>query len=179
MMKYQEIADAQYEDYEFEEVSFLGSEFRNCIFVECTFDEAYLTGTQFIECQFFSCSFNGAYIFRSLFKKCELVECTFYGAMVSTVDFTGSSFTNVRWREDCLINKPPIIIDGIEYPVTAFDNGHMQVGCHYASYEWFFNGNNRTAAGLEGLKAARFWSKNRNWIFQMLKDRGLYDYTKN
>lgn len=177
-MKYVEVADAQYENYEFEEVSFLGSKFRNCIFVECSFNEAYLTGTQFIECQFFSCSFNDAYIFRSLFKKCELVECTFYGAMVSTVDFSGTEFGNVEWREGCSINKPPIIIDGIEYPVTAFDNGHMQVGCHYASYDWFWNTDEKHSAAMEGLKARKFWKKNKRWIFDMLKARRLYDYNK-
>lgn len=174
-MKYQEIADAQYDDYDFSEKSFLGSEFRNCVFLNCSFDDAYITGAQFIECQFYSCSFDGAYIFRSQFKKCELVECTFYGALVSTVDFSGTEFRDVKWREDCLINKPPIIIDGIEYPVTAFDNGHMQVGCHYASYEWFLNTDEKHSAAMEGLKARRFWKRNKQWIFDMLRARGLYN----
>lgn len=173
-MKYVELADAQYDNYDFDEQSFLGSEFRNCIFLNCSFQQAYLTGTQFIECQFFSCSFNDSYIFRSLFKNCEIIESTFNNAMVSTVDFTGTNFSNVEWLRDCVINSPPVIIDGIEYPVTAFDNGHMQVGCHYASYDWFWNTDDKYSAKLEGLKARRFWKKNKEWIFKMLEARGLY-----
>lgn len=93
--------------------------------------------------------------------------------MLSTVDFTGTKFENVEW-EGTTINSPPLIIDGIEYPVVALDNGMMHVGCHFAPMKWFFDAPLREAAILEGLRAARFWRKNKAWLLHLLKARGLY-----
>jgi hypothetical protein len=50
----------------------------------------------------------------------------------------------------------------------------MQVGCEFNTYEWFYNTDEKHSARMEGLKARRFWKKNKKWIFDMLEARGLY-----
>lgn len=166
-----------YEDFElkkYKEVSFLGSQFTRCIFMNCDFSEALLTGVIFRNCEFYTCDFDSAYIFRSQLKDCQLIDCSFTEkTLMSTVDFAGTEFVDVTYN-GTQITRPPVIIDGIEYPIVALDNGYMQAGCEYNTYEWFYNAGTRTAAGLEGLRSARFWLKNKAWIFEMLKARGLY-----
>lgn len=97
-------------------------------------------------------------------------------ALMSTIDFTGTEFHEVEWRDGTSINSPPIIIDGIEYPVVALDNGYMHVGCEYNTYDWFWNTDEKHSAVMEGLRARRFWKRNKQWIFEMLKARKLYGH---
>ena len=176
-MKYLDAKNRQYVNEDYFEVSFLGSEFRECIFLNCDFTGAFLTGVQFIDCEFYDCSFNKAYVFRSLFKKCVFNECTFYDALLSTVDFDQTQFQQVKWAKDFVINSPPIVIDGLEYPVTLFDNGYMQIGCFRDSYKYFFESPDKEASKLEGLKSRRFWKKYKHWLLELAKLRGLYAST--
>lgn len=98
-------------------------------------------------------------------------------ALMSTVDFSETEFHEVEWHEGLSINSPPVIIDGIEYPVVALDCGYMHVGCEFNTYDWFWNTDEKHSATMEGLRARRFWKRNKQWIFEMLKARKLYDYT--
>jgi uncharacterized protein YjbI with pentapeptide repeats len=173
-MKYKIIKNETFDMETFREVSFLGAEFDNCIFMNCDFLEAFLTGVIFRSCEFYGCNFDKAYIFRSQFKDCQLVECSFSEeTLMSTVDFSGTTFVEVTYN-GLIITKPPLIIDGIEYPIVALDNGHMQVGCEFNTYDWFYETDEKESARMEGLKARRFWKRNKTWIFQMLAARKLY-----
>jgi uncharacterized protein YjbI with pentapeptide repeats len=173
-MKFKIIHFETFDGQDFREVSFLGSELNDCVFMNCDFGEALLTGVIFRKCEFYSCNFDGAYIFRSQFRDCQLVDCAFtQNTLMSTVDFSGTEFVDVLYN-GLPITKPPLIIDGIEYPIIALDNGYMQVGCHFASYDWFWETDEKHSARMEGLKARRFWIRNKAWIFDMLKARKLY-----
>ena len=160
---------------DFEKADFLGAEFRECRFTECVLN-SYITGSRFEKCKFIDCSFDSAYIFRSGIIGCDLSCCSMNDTLLSTVNFDGTEFRNVRWKGTC-INSPPLIIDGIEYPVVALDNGYMHVGCEFNTYDWFWNTDEKHSAAMEGLRARRFWKRNKQWIFDMLKARKLYDYT--
>ncbi len=168
-----EITNSAFIQCNLERAEFLGAEFFNCTFTECNFTSAFLTGVRFTGCSFTKCNFDEAYIFRSQFKNCTIENCALGDAMLSTVDFTGTSLKNVDWR-GTPINSAPIIIDGIEYPIVALDNGHMHVGCEYNTYEWFYNTDEKHSARMEGLRARRFWKKNKPWLFFLLEARGLY-----
>jgi len=176
-MKYAIISSQTFENQKYAEQSFLGAELENCVFIHCDFQEAFLAGAKFSSCEFLECNFDEAYIFRSQFKNCLLVECQFNDTMLSTVDFTGTNFVNVLWH-DTIINSAPLIVDGIEYPIVALDNGYMHVGCEFNTYEWFYNTDEKHSARMEGLRARRFWKKHRQVLFDLLKVRGLYDPEK-
>ncbi len=167
--------DCDFSDCDLSKADLLGAEFKHCKFQFSKLD-AYITGAKFENCSFIDCSFDKAYIFRSQFLNCDLSCCSMTDALLSTVDFGGTEFRNVRWHGTC-INSPPLIIDGIEYPVVALDNGYMHVGCEFNTYEWFWNTDEKHSAAMEGLRARRFWKRNKQWIFDMLKARKLYDYT--
>jgi hypothetical protein len=170
--RHSEVANSSFQ-CNLERAEFLGAEFFNCTFTECNFTSALLTGVRFTGCSFARCNFDEAYIFRSQFKNCTIEDCELGNAMLSTVDFTSTSLKNVDWRGSP-INSAPIIIEGIEYPVVALDNGHMHVGCEYNTYEWFYNTDEKHSAKMEGLRARRFWKKNKQWLFFLLESRGLF-----
>lgn len=159
----------------FTKVDFLGAIFTNCTFSYCNFAGSYITGVRFEYSDIQQCDFDDAYIFRSQFKKCGFYKGSMNLALLSTVDFTGTEVEGLQWNGHP-INSPPIIIDGIEYPVVALDNGFMHVGCEYNTMDWFWNTDERHSARMEGLRARRFWKKNKKWIFDMLVARGLYSY---
>lgn len=160
---------------DFSKADFLGAEFRECRFEECVLN-SYIVGAKFEKCAFVDCDFDSAYIFRTGMVNCDLSCCSMSDTLLSTIDFSGTEFRNVRWKGTC-INSPPLIIDGIEYPVVALDNGYMHVGCEFNTYDWFWNTDEKHSAAMEGIRARRFWKRNKQWIFEMLKARKLYDYT--
>lgn len=152
----------------------LGAIIESCDFISCDFSKAFLTGVRFENCSFDGCNFDEAYIFRTQFKDCEIACCSMNDTMLSTVDFPGTYIQNIRWKGTC-INSAPLIVEGIEYPVVALDNGYMHVGCEFNTMQWFYDTDEKHSARMEGLRARRFWKKNKKWIFDMLIARGLYE----
>jgi uncharacterized protein YjbI with pentapeptide repeats len=159
----------------FERADFLGAIFTGCNFSASDFTRAYITGARFENCDFTFAKFHGTYIFSSQFKNCNFLCSSMEDVLLATVDFVDSPFTNVDWHGTA-INSPPLMVQGIEYPITVLDNGYMHVGCEFNTIDFFWNADERLAASGEGLRAARFWRKNKQWIFQMLKDRGYYEH---
>lgn len=172
-MRYEDYTGVVFSNCILKNADMYGAEFSNCTFHGCDLN-AYITGTKFTNCSFTLCEFSHAYIFRSQFKNCVLDSCTMDDTLLSTVDFTGTNFENVHWK-GTIINSPPLIIDGIEYPITALDNGWMHVGCEFNTMEYFETRDKRYVASTEGLRSARFWRDNKQWIFDMLRSRGLYE----
>jgi len=171
------LTNCDFTDVNFSQSEFLGASFLDCEFTVCNFNRALLTGVQFSRCQFNECNFDEAYIFRSQFLACGISGGSMTDTLLSTADFANTNIKSLNWH-GTIINSPPLIVDGIEYPVVALDNGYMHVGCEFNTYDWFWNTDEKHSARMEGLKARRFWKKNKLWIFDMLKARGLYVYTK-
>ena len=171
----EEIQECDFNNCDLRRSDWLGATIDNSVFIGCDFSHAFITGAIFRFCCFFECKFDEAYIFRSQFKDCTIKDCSMDDVMLSTVDFPNTKLDNIRWK-GTLINSPPLIVEGIEYPIVALDNGYMHVGCEFNTYEWFWETDERHSAKMEGLRARRFWKKNKTWIFEMLKARGLYGY---
>ena len=174
---------AEYHNHDFSESRFERADFLGAIFVDCNFScadftRSYITGARFENCDFTFAKFHGTYFFSSQFKNCNFTCADMKDVLLSTVDFTGSSFINVEWQ-GTLINSPPLLVQGIEYPLTVLDNGYMHVGCEFNTIDWFWKTDEKYSARMEGLRARRFWKKNKQWIFQMLKYRGYYVHTEN
>lgn len=167
-----EFTDCEFHDCDFTKADFLGAMLTGCEFYRCKLS-SYLTGVRFSHCLFIECEFDEAYIFRSQFKNCHLISCNMNDAMLSTVDFTGTDFDSISWN-GTVIHSAPLIIDGIEYPIVALDNGYMHVGCEFNTMDWFYNTDEKHSAAMEGLRARRFWKHNKKWIFDMLVARKLY-----
>jgi len=171
-----EFTGCDFYECDFEKADFLGAIFIDCEFHRCNFN-SYITGTTFKDSEFHECNFDHSYIFRSKFEDCNLNNGSMTDALLSTIDFRNTEFKNVKWR-DTYINSPPIIIDGIESPIVALDNGYMHVGCTFDTYEWHWNCPDRDVIAMEGLRSIRFWKQNKKWIFDMLEARGLYVHPK-
>lgn len=170
---YSEFTNCDFQDCDLTRSDFLGAIFIDCDFARCVFNKALLTGVRFQSCTFHGCKFDEAYIFRSQFKNCELLKCDMQDTMITSVNFTGTEFKDVYWN-GAPISSAPIIIENIEYPITILDNGYMHIACEYNTYEYFYTRDDRYVSSTEGLRTRRFWKKNKDWIFKLLEDRGLY-----
>jgi 1,4-dihydroxy-2-naphthoyl-CoA synthase len=164
---------AEYTDCDFTSASLEKAEYLGAIFTRCNFDAAlmdqgYLCGAQFIECSFIQTSIRNAYVFCSSFAKSQLIHTSFKDSMLSNVDLKDANIQQVEWAKG-IINRPPVQLDGLDYPITVYDDGHVQFGCSYNTKEWFLSAEGRDMAQLEGLKARRFWGKHRHWLVPFLK----------
>ena len=152
------------------------AEFEECHFENCTLGN--LTGAEFRECSFTNCTLEllaGTQLENSVLNKCEfkfVFRVSFKGSHITNSNFETAStilngtFADCTWKGKPF-KRPPIIIEGLEYPITVLDE-YMEVGCQHETIEWFRNADNRVAAGAEGLRAARFWKRNKAWILEML-----------
>lgn len=166
---YSEFVNCDFHGCDFTKADFLGSQFINCDFHRSTLEGSYITGAIFKNCDFHHTSFNGAYIFCSQFDNCDLHHCSIVDTLLSTVDFKNTDFGKVTYREGHTINSPPIRIEGMDYPITVYDDGYVQFGCAFNTKEWFLSAEGRDMTLLEGLKARRFWGKNRHWLVPFLE----------
>jgi hypothetical protein len=172
------LTNCVFTDVNFTQTEFLGASFLDCEFTGCNFHRAFLTGAQFARCEFNECNFDDAYIFSTQFKLCEIYGGSMSNTLLSRVEFPETRIDSLNWH-GTPINRPPVIVEGIEYPIVALDNGHMHVGCQYDTYENFWNSEGRKWAKEDGLRALRYWKKHKQWVFDMLKARGLYDFSSN
>jgi hypothetical protein len=161
----------------FERADFLGAIFTDCNFAAADFTRAYITGARFENCDFTFSKFDGTYMFSSQFKNCNFTCSEMTDVLLATVDFIDSPFTNVDWQ-GMAINSPPLLIQGIEYPITVLDNGYMQFGCKLDRIDWFCIADGKEMTALDGIASRRFWAKNRDWIIAMLVARGYYVHPK-
>jgi len=93
------------------------------------------------------------------------------GAYLSCADLSGAYLSGAKWRNGIVINRPPIQVYGITYPVTILDQ-HMQIGCELHSLsEWSAFANERIAA-MDGLRAAKFWRDHKDGLLSMARGAG-------
>ncbi len=160
---YSEFTECDFTSASLEKAEYLGAIFTKCIFDAALMDQGYLCGAQFIECSFIQTSIREAYVFCTSFAKSQLIHTSFKESMLSNVDLKDANIQAVEWAKG-VINKPPVTIDGLDYPITVYDNGYIQFGCAYNTKEWFLSAEGRDMTLLEGVKARRFWGKNKNWL---------------
>jgi hypothetical protein len=164
-----EFNNCDFIDFNLERSDFLGAQFTNCDFLRCNLS-SFFTGVEFKSCTFQECDFDEAYIFRTNFESCDITRCSMVKTLLATVQFPNTHFCDVRITEHLAISSPPIIIEGLEYPITVYDNGFMEFGCALNTQEWFCEtATARDIAELEGLRAVKFWKKHKPWIVEMIK----------
>lgn len=168
--RYAEFTNCNFFKVNLERSDFLGVTFTNCSFSESSLN-SFFTGVEFKKCIFNECNFDEAYIFRVNFENCEITDCSMRKALLATVLFPGTKLTNVRLNDELLINSAPITIEGLDYPITLYDNGFMQFGCTLNTQEWFLEtATKRDMIELDGKRAAKFWEKHKPWIVEMVRN---------
>lgn len=168
--RYAEFTNCDFTDTNFHRSDFLGAKFINCDFVRCNLS-SFFTGVEFKNCDFNGCGFDDAYLFRTNFENCNISNCSMRRTLMATVQFPGTKLTNVRLDDQLLINSPPVIIEGLDYPITIYDNGFMQFGCALNTQEWFCEtATKRDMIELDGKRAAKFWEKHKPWIVEMVRN---------
>jgi len=138
------------------------------------FTHAYMCGLNCHGSDLSNAIFDGAYMFGTNLHSCNLENSSFDSTNLVDVEFANSNFIGVKWKDGIVINRPPISIHGLDYPITIVD-GWMDVGCQSNPISWYEKDapGKRGIAALEGLKSARFWKKNKQWIFELISAAGI------
>jgi len=93
------------------------------------------------------------------------------GANLSGADLSEANLSWATWREGVVIERHPLLINGLDYRVTILDN-HMQIGCQFHSLEEWASFDNRSIAEMDGKTALKFWGQFRDMLLGMAKADG-------
>jgi len=127
---------------------------------------AYLFGADLSGADLSGANLSGAYLFGA-----DLSGADLSGADLSGADLSGAYLSRAKWRDGIIINKIPVQISGLTYPITILD-AHMQIGCELHSLaEWSAFDDARIAA-MDGTRAARFWRDHKDGLLAMARGAG-------
>ena len=87
----------------------------------------------------------------------DLRGADLWGADLCGADLRGTNLCGAK-RGDFTINKNPIQIHGLEYPILIFSQ-HMEIGCEQHSFNDWSNFDNDRILKMDGKKALRFWEE--------------------
>lgn len=96
----------------------------------------------------------------------NLSRANLYGANLS-----GANLSGATWREGVVIERHPLIINGLIYRIAILDN-HMRIGCEFHSLEEWASFDNRAIAEMDGKTALKFWGQFRDVLLGMAKADG-------
>ena len=81
-------------------------------------------------------------------------------AYLARANLAGADLAGAKWGDGIIINRAPIQISGLEYPIYILDQ-HMQIGCElHTIAEWTAFDNERISR-MDGVTARRFWGAHR------------------
>ena len=121
------------------------------------------TGTMQFECELgteIACmSFGfrlGFAVKKAIELRADLSGADLSRAYLSGANLSGAYLSCAKWRAGIIIQRAPLQISGLAYPVTILDQ-HMQIGCELHSIaEWAAFDNERIAR-MDGIRARKFW----------------------
>ena len=86
-------------------------------------------------------------------------------------DLTGANLTGAKWREGVTINRQPLQIYGLDYPVTILDV-HMQIGCELHSLSDWATFDSARIIAMDGKRAAKFWTAHKVALLALAESDG-------
>ncbi|MDA5192780.1 pentapeptide repeat-containing protein [Govanella unica] len=95
--------------------------------------------------------FCGADLNGANLNRTDLTHASFVRA-----DLTGTNFAETKWRDGVIINRRPLQLAGLEFPVIIFDD-HMEIGCELHSIGDWAAFDDRHIIRMGGARAIRFW----------------------
>jgi len=132
---------------------------------------ADLSGAYLSRANLSGANLSGAYLSRANLSGANLSGANLSRANLSGADLSGAYLSRAKWRDGIIINKIPVQISGLTYPITILD-AHMQIGCELHSLaEWSAFDDARIAA-MDGTRAARFWRDHKDGLLAMARGAG-------
>ena len=101
----------------------------------------------------------------------DLAGANLAGANLVGANLAGAYLVGAKWRDDIIINRTPLQLFGLRWPVKIFDQ-HMQVGCQLhtlAEWEAF---DDAAIVAMDSRNALRFWRANKAALLALARADG-------
>ena len=112
-----------------------------------------------------------AYLAGADLKGANLTGAYLTGAYLTGANLTGADLTGAKWRDDITIQKVPLQVCRLTYPVTILDQ-HMQIGCELHSLADWEAFDDRRIAEMGGVKSSRFWRDHKDALLGLARGAG-------
>lgn len=86
-------------------------------------------------------------------------------------NLAGAYLAGARWRNGIVINKRPIQIYGLQWPVTILDE-HMEIGYQLHRLSDWEAFDDATIGRMDARNAKKFWSENKDALLGMARGAG-------
>ncbi len=132
-------------------------------------DGASLIGARLDGARLVGARLDGASLVGARLDGASLVGARLVGARL-----VGASLKDVQIRHDVKIQRAPLVLSGLDYPVVVFDE-HMQIGCEFHTLADWTNFDDRRITQMDGRNSLRFWTAHRTGLlaFAAGDKRGL------
>jgi hypothetical protein len=124
---------------------------------------ANLSGADLSRADLSGANLSGADLSRANLYRADLSGANLYGADLYRADLSGA-----KWTEKIVINKRPIQLSGLHWPVTVLD-AHMQIGCQlHLLHDWEAFDDSAIVA-MDGREALRFWRAHKDSLLALAR----------
>jgi uncharacterized protein YjbI with pentapeptide repeats len=127
---------------------------------------AYLAGANLARANLADANLAGAYLAGA-----NLADANLAGANLTGAYLAGANLARAKWRDGVLIQRKPLQLFGLDYPVTILD-AHMQIGCELHPLEDWASFDDRRIAQMDGARALRFWTAHKAALLALAASDG-------
>ena len=101
----------------------------------------------------------------------DLAYANLAGANLAGADLAGADLAGAKWRDGIILQRRPVEISGLAYPVTILDQ-HMQIGCElHTLAEWEAFDDERIAR-MDGRTSRKFWDAHKSALLALAASDG-------
>ena len=123
-----------------------GANLNRASLIGASLDHASLIGASLIGASLIGASLDGANLAGASLIDASLIDASLIGA----------SLIGAKIRDGITINRAPLQISGLYYPVIIFD-AHMQIRCEFHALSDWRAFDDRRIAQMDGNAALKFW----------------------
>lgn len=95
---------------------------------------------------------------------------TLEAATQTGANLAGANLAGAKWRDGVVINRVPLQLYGLRWPVTLLD-AHIQIGCQFHTIAEWREFDDAQIAAMDGRYALRFWRENKAAIMALAATR--------
>jgi hypothetical protein len=128
--------------------------------------DAYLADANLARANLARAYLAGAYLARA-----NLADAYLADANLARANLAGAYLAGAKWRDDIVIQRAPLQLYGLPYPVTILD-AHMQIGCElHTIAEWAAFDDARIVQ-MDNKTALTFWRAHKTALLALAASDG-------
>jgi len=161
-----DLADANLADADLARAYLAGADLARADLARANLARAYLAGANLARANLANADLAGANLANAYLANADLAGADLADADLAGAYLARANLANAKIRYGITINRAPIQISGLEYPIIIFDV-HMQIGCELHSIAEWATFDNERIAQMDGLRARKFWGRHKAAILAL------------